>query len=70
MPVMNVDQATGLCGGFDVCSGMKPPVDASRDKFGTTPSCMYCASSFGSMPSTPRITIRAGPFAPADALQV
>ena len=32
MPVMNVDHATGLCGGFEVSSGMKPPVAASRDK--------------------------------------
>ena len=66
---MNVDQATGLCGGFDVSSGMKPPVDASRERFGTMPSCMYCWSSLGSIPSTPRITMRAGAFAPADALQ-
>ena len=34
---MNVDQATGLCGGMDVPSGAKPPLLASRAKPGRRP---------------------------------
>ena len=34
-PVMNVDHATGLCGGIDVPSGANPPVAARRAKFGS-----------------------------------
>ena len=34
---MKDDQATGLCGGIDVPSGVKPPRAASFAKFGSRP---------------------------------
>ena len=39
-PVMNVDHATGLCGGIVVSNGAKPPDAARRAKFGSRPLSM------------------------------
>ena len=40
MPVMKLDQATGLCGGTAVARGWKWPISASRLRFGMRPSSM------------------------------
>ncbi len=53
IPVMKVDQATGLSGGMVVCSGLKSPVSIKRLKLGSSPSSTNCCSSTGSSPSTP-----------------
>jgi hypothetical protein len=37
-PVMNVDHATGLCGGMVVSSAANPPAATSRAKFGSRPA--------------------------------
>ncbi len=36
-PVMNVDHATGLCGGVEVASGVKRPPSPSRARLGSRP---------------------------------
>lgn len=40
IPVMKLDQATGLCGGTAVSSGEKPPISAKRLRFGKRPSAI------------------------------
>src|SRR5579872_3553803 len=56
IPVMNVDHATGLCGGVVVCSGLKSPWRRSRSRLGSAFQC--CWTNCGSIPSTPRTITR------------
>src|SRR5690242_19225895 len=56
MPVMNVDQATGLCGGVAVPSGLKDPSRRRRSRWGSALQC--CWTNCGSMPSTPSTMTR------------
>ena len=64
IPVIRFDQATGLCGGMLVPSSRNEPPAANREKFGIFPSCMNCRSSWGSIPSIPRMMSF---FAPGEA---
>src|SRR5690242_18452474 len=60
IPVMNVDHATGLCGGMVVSRRLKSPLRRRRSRFGST--VQWAATNFGSMPSMPR-TMTFLPFA-------
>ena len=62
MPVIKLDQATGLCGGMLVPSSRNEPCSASFEKFGIFPSAMNCFKSRGSMPSMPRMMSFCSPF--------
>jgi hypothetical protein len=53
---MNVDQATGLCGGVVVFSRRKPPVSRRRARAGNSFQCR--STNSGSIPSTPRTITR------------
>src|SRR5688572_18175201 len=66
-PVTKVDQATGLCGGFDVPSVWKLPSRASLEKCGIFPSSMSRRTICGSMPSTPRTNTPARSLRSAEA---
>ena len=52
-PVDEVAQATGLCGGMLVPSGLKPPTSRSRARLGSWPAFIMDSESLGSMPSMP-----------------
>src|SRR6185437_10804948 len=56
IPVMNVDQATGLCGGVVVARRLNSPSCRRRFRFGRSAQCL--SRKPGSMPSIPRTTIR------------
>ena len=55
MPVIMFDHATGLCGGILEVRRLNEPLCASVAKFGIFPSCMKRVSSWGSMPSMPKM---------------
>ena len=42
MPVMKLDQATGLWGGIDVPRGWNAPWAARRERLGRRPSAIIC----------------------------
>ena len=52
-PLMKLAQATGLCGGVLVPSGLKPPPARSLSRLGSRPSFIMRSESRGSMPSMP-----------------
>ena len=52
-PLMKLAQATGLCGGMLVPSGLKPPTSRSRARCGSWPAFIMDSESRGSMPSMP-----------------
>ncbi len=52
-PLMKLAQATGLCGGVLVPSGLKPPPALSLLRLGSSPSLIIRSQSRGSMPSMP-----------------
>ena len=54
-PVANDAHAVGDSGECVVVSGRTPPVDASRERFGSWPAFIQRSSSAGSMPSKPRM---------------
>ena len=70
-PVMNEDQATGLCGGTDVPSGANPPRAATCAKCGSRPRAIRSRVRLKSSPSSPRtitrrpMARRCGPRIPA-----
>src|SRR5215471_20721033 len=56
MPVMNVDQATGLCGGVVVFNCSKLPWRRRPSRWGSALQCRW--TNCGSMPSTPSTMTR------------
>ena len=59
MPVMKLDQATGLNAGMVVAKGRNEPISASFLKFGARPVSIRPLTIVGSRPSKPRtITFR------------
>ena len=52
-PVANDAHAVGDSGECVVASGRTPPVDASRERFGSWPAFIHWSSSAGSIPSKP-----------------
>src|SRR3954452_3244038 len=51
MPVINVDHATGLCGGMVVASRLNSPSLASLSRLGR--ELIWASTNFGSIPSIP-----------------
>ena len=56
MPVVTVDQATGLCGGIVVRNRLKSPSLRNRSRFGSDAQC--ASRKAGSMPSIPSTIMR------------
>ena len=67
--MMNVDQATGLCGGVVVARVLKSPSDWSRLKCGIFPSSIRRLRMTGSMPSMPRMISLRAEFEPGVAFR-
>jgi hypothetical protein len=53
VPVAKVDQATGVWAGQVVAIRERPPLDASRAKFGNSPAASRASTIEGSSPSSP-----------------